>query len=66
MAEKSVRVQKQCSRCWDWKDRGEFYKRKESRDGLAYWCKECADTATNKCRSRRVKRKALSRMGLDQ
>lgn len=65
MKEASVQAKKQCGRCKKWKDKSQFYKRKENRDGLAYRCKECSDTATNKCRSRRVKRKALSRVGLD-
>ena len=60
MAEKSVKVQKQCSRCGEWKGRSEFYRGKERRDGLAYWCKECADKATNKSRRRRAAKRAVS------
>jgi hypothetical protein len=58
--------QKLCNKCEEWKDESRFYKRCTNRDGLAQTCKECSDKATNKCRSRRVKRKALSCMGLDQ
>lgn len=32
---------KQCTKCWEWKDRSEFHKRKASKDGLSYKCKEC-------------------------
>ncbi|MBA7615630.1 hypothetical protein ES703_22914 [subsurface metagenome] len=57
---------KLCSKCEEWKDESSFYKRRTHRDGLSVTCKECSDTATNQCRSHRVKRQALSRMGLDQ
>ncbi len=45
--------EKRCSRCKTWKAESEFYKKHKSKDGLAIWCKKCADKATNKCRARR-------------
>ena len=44
---------KQCTKCKKRKDESEFYRRRRNKDGLAVWCKECADEATNKCRRRR-------------
>jgi hypothetical protein len=32
---------KRCSRCGEWKERWEFYRRRASRDGLSGWCKAC-------------------------
>jgi len=46
--------QKRCSRCKRWKAESGFYKRRSNKDGLAVWCKECSNKATNKCRSRRT------------
>ena len=40
--------QKKCRGCMKWKAESEFYKKKLHKDGLAVWCKECANTATNK------------------
>lgn len=45
--------QKQCGRCKKWKDENAFYKHRRHRDGLAVWCKECSNKATNECRRRR-------------
>jgi len=44
--------EKRCRRCKKWKPESQFYKRRRHKDGLAVWCKECADKATNKCRRR--------------
>jgi hypothetical protein len=57
---------KLCSKCGEWKDESSFYKCSRLGDGLSGICKECSDTATNQCRRKRVKRKALSCMGIDQ
>ena len=46
--------QKKCSRCNKWRPESEFYIRSRHKDGLAVWCKECADKATNDCRRRRT------------
>ena len=46
--------QKKCCGCTKWKTESEFYKRKQHKDGLAGWCKECADKAINKARKRRL------------
>ncbi len=46
--------QKRCSKCKKWRAESEFYKRRRHKDGLAMWCKECADKATNECRRRRL------------
>ena len=51
--------EKRCSRCKKWRPESRFYKRIRHKDGLAVWCKECADKATNGCRRRRT---ALQRM----
>lgn len=32
---------KRCSKCGEWKDRSEFYKKKSKKDGLQNWCKAC-------------------------
>lgn len=45
--------EKRCRRCKKWKPEGEFYKKSKHKDGLAIWCKKCADDATNFCRRRR-------------
>ncbi len=45
--------QKRCSRCKRWKAESGFYKRRSNKDGLAVWCKECSDKATNKARKKR-------------
>jgi len=34
-------IGKRCSRCGVRKDRASFNQRKESRDGLAFWCRAC-------------------------
>ena len=34
---------KKCSECREIKPIGEFYKRKNTIDGLQYWCKECVN-----------------------
>ena len=46
--------QKRCSRCKRWKVESDFYKRGSNKNGLAAWCKECSDKATNKCHRRRA------------
>jgi len=46
--------QKRCSRCKKWRAESTFYRKSKHKDGLAVWCKECADKATNKCRRRRT------------
>ena len=46
--------EKRCCKCKKWKDESEFYKKSRHKDGLAAWCKECADKATNKSRKRRL------------
>lgn len=32
---------KECKRCGQFKERSEFYKQKNTKDGLRVWCKEC-------------------------
>ena len=46
--------QKRCRMCMKWKPHNQFYKTSRLRDGLAPWCKQCADKATNDCRRRRT------------
>ncbi|MCP4258685.1 MAG: hypothetical protein GY774_14470 [Planctomycetes bacterium] len=46
--------QKKCRGCMKWKTESEFYKRKRHKDGLAGWCKECSNKATNKARKERL------------
>ena len=46
--------EKRCPKCKKWKLETQFYKRRRHKDGLAAWCKECADKATNLCRKRRL------------
>jgi len=45
--------QKRCSRCKRWKPESEYYKRRRHKDGLAVYCKECADKATNESHRKR-------------
>ncbi len=45
--------QKRCRRCKNWKAESDFYKQRRHKDGLAVWCKECANKATNKSRKKR-------------
>ncbi len=45
--------QKRCSRCKRWKAESDFYKKRQHKDGLAGWCKKCANKATNKSRKNR-------------
>ena len=64
-AEQSHRVvagvkQKRCRKCMKWWPETEFYQRSKHRDGLAVWCKQCADDATNDCRRRRTQRQRAS------
>ncbi|HUU16262.1 MAG TPA: hypothetical protein VMW72_03855 [Sedimentisphaerales bacterium] len=40
--------QKRCRRCKRWKAESDFYKQRRHKDGLAAWCKECANKATTK------------------
>ncbi|MHC4659572.1 MAG: hypothetical protein ACYS83_10440 [Planctomycetota bacterium] len=46
--------QKKCLRCKKWRPDSNFYKKRKHKDGLAVWCKKCADEATNDCRRRRT------------
>ena len=46
--------QKRCGRCKKWKAESKFYKHRRHIDGLAVWCKECSNKATNKCRRLRL------------
>jgi hypothetical protein len=46
--------QKRCRRCKRWKAESSFYKAHINKDGLAVWCKECANKATNKARKKRL------------
>ena len=43
---------KQCSKCKETKPFAEFFKRKISSDGYHYYCKQCANVACKKVRSR--------------
>ena len=45
--------QKRCSRCKRWKSESEYYKRPRHKDGLAVYCKECANRASNESRRKR-------------
>ena len=47
--------QKRCRRCKHWKTESDFYKRRSNNDGLAVWCKECSNKATNKSHKKRRK-----------
>ncbi len=46
--------QKRCRRCKMWKAESEFYKKQKHKDGLAGWCKKCADKASIKSRKKRL------------
>jgi protein-arginine kinase activator protein McsA len=46
--------QKRCGRCKKWKAESDFYKRRRNKDGLAVWCKGCANKATNSARKKRL------------
>ena len=46
--------QKRCGRCKKWKAENQYYKHSKHKDGLAIWCKECANKATNKARKKRL------------
>ncbi len=46
--------QKRCGRCKKWKAESQYYKHLRHKDGLAVWCKECSDKATNRCRRLRL------------
>jgi len=45
--------EKRCRKCKRWKAESDFYKRRRHKDGLAVWCKECANKAVNKARKKR-------------
>ncbi len=45
--------QKRCRRCKRWKAESDFYKAHINKDGLAVWCKVCANKATNKSHKKR-------------
>ena len=46
--------EKRCRKCREWKPESEYYKKLKHKDGLAIWCKECADKASNKSRRKRL------------
>ncbi len=46
--------QKKCCGCMKWKTENQYYKHNRQKDGLAVWCKECANKATNKARKKRL------------
>jgi hypothetical protein len=46
--------QKRCGRCEKWKAENQYYKHSKHKDGLAVWCKECANVATNTARKKRL------------
>jgi len=45
--------QKRCRRCKSWKTESDFYKAHINKDGVAVWCKVCANEATNKSHKKR-------------
>ena len=45
--------QKRCCRCKSWKTESDFYKAHINKDGLAVWCKVCANKATNMSHKKR-------------
>ncbi len=45
--------QKRCRRCKSWKTESDSYKRRRHNDGLAVWCKECSNKATNESHKKR-------------
>lgn len=55
--------EKRCSKCKKWKAESEFYKKRRHKDGLAVWCKECADKATNASRRKRMAAKRANIQG---
>ena len=46
--------QKRCRKCKRWKAESDYYKKRKLKDGLATWCKECVNKATNKARKKRL------------
>jgi len=46
--------QKRCGKCRKWKVESDFYKKRRHKDGLAAWCKECSNKATNESRKKRM------------
>jgi hypothetical protein len=46
--------EKRCGRCKKWKAENQYYKHSRHNDGLAVWCKECSNKATNKARKKRL------------
>ena len=46
--------EKRCRRCKKWKAESEFYRKRKHKDGLAVWCKKCADKAIYKSRKQRL------------
>ncbi len=52
--------QRRCGRCHKWKDESRFYKNSTMISGLAHWCKECSNKATNKSRRRRAAERVVS------
>jgi hypothetical protein len=45
--------EKRCRRCKEWKPESEFYGRPKHKDGLAIWCKQCANKASTESRKQR-------------
>jgi len=55
-AKQSKRLKmKQCTKCKKWKDESEFNKKRKSKDGLRYWCKECLRECARKYYHRKQK-----------
>lgn len=52
---------KQCSKCGEWKEKGEFNKRPDSKDGLFKYCKKCKHAADSQ-RSKAHPEKGRERM----
>ncbi len=46
--------QKRCRRCKRWKAESDFYKLRSNKEGLSFWCKECANKAASKARKKRL------------
>ena len=51
--------QKRCCRCKRWKAESDFYKSRLRKDGLQFWCKACANKATNKAHKKRRMLRAM-------
>ncbi len=49
-----------CTKCFQAKPRSEFYKFVRSKDGYAYWCKECMDRLRNQNPAKRFEQRRAS------